>query len=186
VTWLIVAGVFVLFFALPVVWMLLATTKTDSQIIRGHPFAVGTWHDFEQAWDNLLNFQDGAIILWMKNSAIYAFGSLVITLVTAIPAGYGLALTQFVGRKLLLTTTLVVMIMPQAALVLPLYLEVDPLSLELHGGVDTFVATVTEQFSSFVGRDDIAAGRALRPIDQFAGFVAAIPTASYTDALLVP
>ncbi len=129
VTWLIVAGVFVLFFALPVVWMLLATTKTDGQIIRGHPFAVGTWHDFEQAWDNLLNFQDGAILLWMKNSAVYAFGSLAITLVTAIPAGYGLALTEFVGRKLLLTTTLVVMIMPAAALVLPLYLEINAVHL---------------------------------------------------------
>jgi multiple sugar transport system permease protein len=127
--WLVAAGVFLLFFALPIVWMLLATTKTDGQIIRGHPFAVGTWHDFTQAWDNLLNFQDGAILLWMKNSAVYAFGSLAITLVTAIPAGYGLALTQFAGRKLLLSTTLVVMIMPAAALVLPLYLEINAVHL---------------------------------------------------------
>ncbi|HST82285.1 MAG TPA: carbohydrate ABC transporter permease [Kineosporiaceae bacterium] len=128
-TWFVVTGVFLLFFALPVVWMLLAVTKTDSQIIRGHPFAIGTWHDFTQAWGNLLNFQDGAILLWMKNSAVYAFGSLAITLATAIPAGYGLALTEFVGRKLLLTTTLVVMIMPAAALVLPLYLEVNAVHL---------------------------------------------------------
>ena len=50
-------------------------------------------------------------------------------LVTAIPAGYGLALSRFPGRRLVLTLTLVVMIMPAAALVLPIFLELDALHL---------------------------------------------------------
>jgi len=49
--------------------------------------------------------------------------------VTAIPAGYGLALASFPGRKLVLTLTLIVMIMPAAALVLPIFLELDALHL---------------------------------------------------------
>ncbi|GIH22781.1 sugar ABC transporter permease [Acrocarpospora phusangensis] len=128
-TWFGGTGLFLIFFALPVLWMILATGKTDGDIIRGHPFALGNWHDFTQTWNNLLAFQDGAILLWMKNSAVYAFGALVITLVTAIPAGYGLALTKFIGRKTLLTITLIVMIMPAAALVLPLYLEINAVNL---------------------------------------------------------
>ncbi|SHN12671.1 carbohydrate ABC transporter permease [Cryptosporangium aurantiacum] len=127
--WFAGMAFFLLFFALPVVWLILATTKSDADIVRGHPFAIGSWHDFQQTWHNLLNFQDGAIVLWMKNSAIYAFGALALTLITAIPAGYGLALTQFIGRKTLLSITLIVMIMPAAALVLPLYLEINAIGL---------------------------------------------------------
>ncbi|MFF1610270.1 carbohydrate ABC transporter permease [Amycolatopsis sp. NPDC058278] len=127
--WLLVTGAFLLFFALPVLWLVLATTKSDAQIIRAHPFSIGTWTGLTQAWHNLVNFQDGAILLWMKNSAVYAFVALALTLLTAVPAGYALALTKFAGRRLLLTLTLVVMIMPDAAIVLPLYLEVDAVGL---------------------------------------------------------
>src|SRR5207237_9801677 len=48
---------------------------------------------------------------------------------TAIPAGYGLALGSFPGRRLVLTLTLIVMIMPAAALVLPIFLELNALHL---------------------------------------------------------
>ena len=41
----------------------------------------------------------------------------------------GLALTQFIGRKVLLSITLIVMIMPASALVLPLFLEMNLLHL---------------------------------------------------------
>jgi multiple sugar transport system permease protein len=53
----------------------------------------------------------------------------VITLAVSVPAGYGLALGKFPGRKLVLTLTLVVMIMPAAALVLPIFLELNALHL---------------------------------------------------------
>ena len=48
-----------------------------------------------------------------------------ITLVVGIPAGYGLALGRFPGRKLILSLTLISMIIPAAALVLPIYLEMN-------------------------------------------------------------
>src|ERR671934_1067193 len=54
-------------------------------------------------------------------------------LVTEIPAGCGLALGNFPGRRVVLTLTLVVMIMPAAALVLPIFLELN--SLHLIGSV---------------------------------------------------
>jgi multiple sugar transport system permease protein len=50
-------------------------------------------------------------------------------LATAVPAGYGLALSRFPGRRLVLTLTLVVMIMPAATLVLPIFLELDAMNL---------------------------------------------------------
>ena len=64
-----------------------------------------------------------------RQLAIYAVSATAIVLVTAIPAGYGLALGNFRGRKLVLTLTLLVMIMPAAALVLPIFLELNAMHL---------------------------------------------------------
>ena len=52
-----------------------------------------------------------------------------ITLVAGVPAGYGLAIGRFPGRKLILSLTLVVMIVPGAALVLPIFLELNAMHL---------------------------------------------------------
>jgi multiple sugar transport system permease protein len=49
--------------------------------------------------------------------------------VTALPAGYGLAIGRFPGRKLLLTVTTVAMLMPATALALPTFLELNALHL---------------------------------------------------------
>jgi multiple sugar transport system permease protein len=53
----------------------------------------------------------------------------VLTLATSLPAGYALALSKFRGRKTLLVITLVVMIMPPATLVLPIFLELNKFGL---------------------------------------------------------
>ncbi|MEU8567929.1 carbohydrate ABC transporter permease [Streptomyces pathocidini] len=123
------SALFTVFFALPIAWLLLAPTKSDTQLVRDHPFSVGTLDGLARSWRHLLGFEDGALLTWLQNSAVYSFGALALTLATAVPAGYGLALTRFVGRRLLLTVTLIVMIMPAAALVLPLYLELDSVGL---------------------------------------------------------
>jgi multiple sugar transport system permease protein len=127
-TWILIA-VLLVFFVLPVVWLLLAPTKTDSDLVRLGPLAFGSFTNVAQAWNHLLDFQGAAILVWLKNSAVYSLGALVITLAATIPAGYGLALTRFRGRQALLSLTLVVMLVPTAALVLPIYLELSAVHL---------------------------------------------------------
>jgi multiple sugar transport system permease protein len=121
--------VLLVFFVLPVIWLLLAPTKTAADLVNEWPLAFGSLHNVGRAWQNLTSFQDGILFVWLKNSAIYSVGSLVLTLATSVPAGYALALTKFRGRRLLLTITLLVMIMPSAALVLPLFLELNRFGL---------------------------------------------------------
>jgi multiple sugar transport system permease protein len=167
VIWLIVVAGFFVFFALPILWLLLAPTKTDSQLVSGATLSFGSLHNLGLAWDHVAAFENGIIFTWLRNSALYSFGALAITLVTAIPAGYGLALTEFIGRKTLLSITLVVMLMPSAALVLPLFLEVNavheigsiwsvilPFSLFPFG-----VYLVYIYFASNVPKDMLAAAR---------------------------
>ena len=121
----LVLAILVVFFVLPVLWLVLAPTKTAYDLQHGSPLSFGSFSQLAAAWRHLTAFQDGAIWQWLRNSAVYSIGALVLTLATSVPAGYGLALTSFKGRRLLLTVTLVVMIMPSAALVLPIFLELN-------------------------------------------------------------
>jgi multiple sugar transport system permease protein len=125
----LVLALFVVFFVLPVLWLLLAATKTDDQLVHANPLSFGSWHALRQNWDALTAYQGDAIFQWLRNSALYSFLALVITLAVAVPAGYALAMTEFRGRRTLLIATLVVMLMPNATLVVPLFLEINAVHL---------------------------------------------------------
>jgi len=120
---------FLVFFVVPVGWLLLAATKTDAQLVRDNPFSFGSWHALRMNWDALTSFQGDTILLWLRNSALYAFLALVITLVLGVPAGYAMAMMEFRGRHALLVITLVVMLMPATTLVVPLFLELNEVHL---------------------------------------------------------
>ncbi|MFJ8611525.1 carbohydrate ABC transporter permease [Streptomyces sp. NPDC093675] len=122
-------AVLLVFFVLPVIWLLLAPSKTAGQIVNDNPLSFGSFGRIGDAWRHLFSFENGAVLTWLRNSAVYALGSLVLTLLTSVPAGYALALTRFRGRKVLLAITLVTMIMPSATLVLPVFLELNKFQL---------------------------------------------------------
>jgi multiple sugar transport system permease protein len=130
---LVILAAFAVFFVAPLIWLILAPTKSDAALVTRGPFTFGSFHQVALAWQHLDAFSDHIYRAWIANSLIYAGSATAIVLVTAIPAGYGLALGSFPGRKLVLSLTLVVMIMPAAALVLPIFLELN--SLHLIGNV---------------------------------------------------
>ncbi|MYX38595.1 ABC transporter permease subunit [Streptomyces sp. SID8377] len=170
----VLLAVFVLFFAVPIVWLLLAVTKSSKTLVVANPFSIGSWSDLTANWHQLFDFQDGAVTTWIGNSALYAIGALVITLLVSIPAGYALALTEFRLRQALLVLTLVVMLIPNTALVLPIFLELNsvgligsPLSVILPMSFFPFGVYLTYiYFSTSIPRDILAAAR----IDGCTGF----------------
>jgi len=126
---LLILAVFAVFFIAPVVWLVLAPTKSDAALVTASPFSFGDFHHVALAWKHLDGFSDHIYRRWILNSLIYALSATAITLAVSVPAGYGLALGKFPGRKLVLTLTLVAMIMPAAALVLPIFLELNAIHL---------------------------------------------------------
>ncbi len=125
----VVLVVFTLFFVIPIIWLLLAPTKTAGQLLADGPFSFGAFHTLASNWNDLMHFQDGIVWTWIGNSALYTGAALVVTLVVTIPAGYALALTEFRLRQTLLVVTLIVMLIPNTALVLPVFLEMSALKL---------------------------------------------------------
>jgi multiple sugar transport system permease protein len=126
---LVVLATFAVFFAAPILWLLLAPTKTDKALITNSPFSFGSFHQVALAWKHLDAFSDHVYRRWIGNTLYYALSATAITLAVGVPAGYGLAIGKFPGRKLLLSLTLVVMIVPAAALVLPIFLELNAMHL---------------------------------------------------------
>ena len=127
-----IIAVFALFFALPLVWLLLAPTKSTSQLNgRGGelPISFGSFAQLAENWDALVGFQNGIIWTWLGNSLLYSGPAVVIAIVVGMPAGYALAMSSFRGRRALLITTLMVMLIPNTALVLPIFLELSAVRL---------------------------------------------------------
>lgn len=122
--WVVLVGFF-LFFITPMAWLLLAATKTQSTIVTEPPLSFGSLENLWSAWTNVLAFNQGAIVNWFGNSAIYSLGSVALAIIVTIPAGYALAVGSFAGRRLILAMTLISMVMPSAALVLPIFLELS-------------------------------------------------------------
>jgi multiple sugar transport system permease protein len=121
--------VFAIFFIAPVVWLVLAPTKSDQALITSSPFSFGDFHHVGLAWKHLNAYSDHIYRRWIANTLYYALSATAITLAVSVPAGYGLAVGRFPGRKLILSLTLIVMIVPGAALVLPIFLELNSMHL---------------------------------------------------------
>jgi multiple sugar transport system permease protein len=116
---------FAIFFVAPILWLILAPTKANQALVTSSPFSFGSFHQVALAWKHLDAFSNHVYRHWILNSLWYSMTATVLTLIVGIPAGYGLALGDFPGRKLVLSLTLVSMIVPGAALVLPIYLEMN-------------------------------------------------------------
>jgi multiple sugar transport system permease protein len=129
---IVLLAFFAVFFVIPLAWLLLVPTKSTTQLtgLHGeHPFSFGSFEQLAENWNNLVTFQDGIVWTWLGNSVLYSGVALVVTLVVTIPAGYALAMTNFRFRRALLISTLMVMLIPNTALVLPIFLEINAVGL---------------------------------------------------------
>lgn len=119
----------VCFYGIPLLWLFIAGTRSESSLLTQSPFALGDWDSFVRTWNNLTTYNNFQILTWTVNSLIYVVGGVLLSLIACIPAGYALAASEFPGRKLVLVLTLIAMITPSTAVVLPIFLELNMLGL---------------------------------------------------------
>lgn len=128
VVWTILGAAFV-FYATPIVWLLFAAFRTESELFSSGAFHIGSFASLRATWNNLATYQDFLIGQWAVNSIIYSVGGVGLSLIAAIPAGYVLAIYDFRFRKTILVLTLVAMITPNTVVALPIYLQMQALGL---------------------------------------------------------
>ena len=117
-TFLLLAGA--LYCLVPVVWVIVASTKSNTELFTTFTFAPGT-----ALLDNLRDlfaYGDGSFALWAMNSAIYAGGGAAISTVISTMAGYALAKFRFPGRRVWFAVILAWVHHPGITLAVPQYL----------------------------------------------------------------
>ena len=105
---------------LPVAWVLIASTKNDSQL-----FNTSTLVPDGSLWSNigaLSSYADGVFWHWLLNTAIYAGGGALLSTVVSAMTGYALAKYQFRGRSALFNMLLAGVLVPPVVLAVPQYL----------------------------------------------------------------
>jgi multiple sugar transport system permease protein len=117
----------VLYALLPIVWVLIAATKTNTQLDSYAAFRPGGafWTNFQA----LTSYQGGVFWTWMENTALYAGGGAILSALVSALAGYGFAKYRFRGKGFVFTMILVGMLVPAVVLAVPQYLLVAKIGL---------------------------------------------------------
>jgi multiple sugar transport system permease protein len=116
-----------LYCLLPVVWVLMASTKDGSELFSTFTFAPST-HLFDNI-AQLSGYRDGLFWRWMANTALYAgAGAVASTFVSAL-SGYVLAKFAFPGKGAVFNILLMGVLVPGVILAIPQYFLMAQLGL---------------------------------------------------------
>jgi multiple sugar transport system permease protein len=130
----------VVFAAFPFYWMLITTFKTDGDLynLKSIPY----WFNAPPTLEHLKYlFEDTLFVQWLSNSALIGLCVVVVTLLVALPAGYGLARMPGRSGENLSIGIFLTYLVPPTLLFLPLARVVTLLGLQ-DTVVGAFVKTV--------------------------------------------
>jgi len=123
--------VLVLYFALPLWWLVVASTKDINGLFAGTGGPL--WFDENFSFvDNVrqLFTQNGGIYWrWLGNSFLYAFVGGIGATILSVLAGYGFAKYRFAGRNLYFSVLLGSVMVPVTALVIPTFVLLSSMHL---------------------------------------------------------
>ena len=110
------------YFLMPLIWLLLSSTKTNAGLFSTFGFWFGKSFNFFQNLKDLFAYDNGNFALWMRNTAVYAvIASLGSSLISTL-AGYTFAQYRFAGRDLLFGIVLASIFIPATVFAVPLFL----------------------------------------------------------------
>ncbi|MGO9121830.1 MAG: carbohydrate ABC transporter permease [Desulfomonilaceae bacterium] len=137
-------GIMILVWTFPVIWVILTSLKMRDEIFTLPPtifFHPTTIHYTEALLD-----QD--ILSGIINSLLVASGTTLLTLLVAVPAGYGFSRVRFPFRDRLSFFALLAQMAPPIGLIIPCFLILSRLGmLDTYSGLIVVHMTLTVPFS---------------------------------------
>lgn len=123
------ALVVAVFTLLPIYWLFIAATKTQSEIIN----SFGLWFSgsFELIHNvqGLFAYQGGIYLDWLERTALYAgVSGIVVTVISAL-VGYAFARLPFPGHRQFFNTVVGSVMVPSTVTAIPLYFLLSKLGL---------------------------------------------------------
>lgn len=105
----------------PIYWTFVTSLKTEQEIFRFPPTLFPHTLNFS-AYGAQLKQGDFNMFVSFKNSFIISIGAMIISVVLATPAAYGMARYKFKGRKVILLWFLVTQMLPVSVLLTPMFI----------------------------------------------------------------
>lgn len=112
----------VAYFLLPLVWLAIASTKSNSDLFSTFGFALGKEFNLFSNIAAVFAYKDGVFLQWTFNTVAYAGLSAAGATALATAAGYAFAKFDFPGRNVIFSVILGSIMIPATALALPTYL----------------------------------------------------------------
>ena len=125
---LFVLGFVLLYFLLPIVWLVIASSKNNTDLVS----SFGFWFaDLNWAfnWNSLMSWTKDLFPRWVLNSVFYSTTAATLGTLVSVACGYSLAKFVFPGRRAMLVTIMAGLLMPIAILTVPLYLLFSQMGL---------------------------------------------------------
>lgn len=124
-------GALILYFLLPVWWLIVASSKDATGLFAGSNGAL--WFDenidYVGNFRDLFTFNGGIYLRWLGNSLLYSISGGLGATVLAVLAGYGFAKFKFRGRNFAFAVLLGAVMVPVTALVIPTFIMMSGLQL---------------------------------------------------------
>ncbi|MBN9633539.1 MAG: carbohydrate ABC transporter permease [Actinobacteria bacterium] len=111
-----------LYCVLPVLWIVIASTKTNDQLFSTPPFVPSFTGGFWTNMEALFTYNHGIFGRWALNSVVYAVGGGLLSTVIAGAAGYALGKYTFTGSKWIFRLIVAAVLLPQIMLAIPQFL----------------------------------------------------------------
>jgi multiple sugar transport system permease protein len=113
---------FLVYFLLPLFWLVVSSTKSNNDLFStfGLWFAAG-FHLITNL-RQVFTYDGGVFLSWLGNTAYYSVASALGAALVSTMAGYAFAKYRFRARGLLFAIVLGSIMVPQTALVIPIYL----------------------------------------------------------------
>ncbi len=120
---------FLVYFFLPLFWLVVSSTKTNSQLFSSFGLWVASTINIVENVRDVFAYDDGVYLTWLLNTAQYAVISAVGAAFVATLSGYAFAKFRFRGRNAAFAAILGSIMVPQTALVIPTYLLLSKIGL---------------------------------------------------------
>jgi multiple sugar transport system permease protein len=121
------SGILAMIFLMPIMWAALNSFKSNAEANQSPP----TWFPHEWSLENyskLASYGSG-IGVYFVNSLVLSVSVVAGTVVVTVLAGYGFARFQFRGKNLLFGSTLLILMVPYATIIIPLFIVMSWLHL---------------------------------------------------------
>lgn len=102
----------------PIYWMVVTSLTSSANLFADRPQMLP---DPSQAFNYAETFAKTGVLLWLRNSAIVAVGTMVLSILLAILPAYALSRFKFRGKGVLGFVLFATQMLPEAMLVVPLY-----------------------------------------------------------------